>query len=1100
MMVTFVSQCEKKALARTRRVLDAFADRIGDKTWQTVVTQEGLNAVRKLLRKTASKNTAVSCHWIRSRSRTELVWIVGNRAKFDLQGRIPVNRTRNTTIKTEIDISWNTAGVIALLAAIAGLFHDVGKANRLFQGKLLGSNKQGFEPYRHEWVSLRVFEAFVKSSGKADRDWLQKLEAIQPTDEKIILAALEKDNLVEERKDRKKRSRRPFPNLPPVAQVVAWLIVSHHRLPKYIPTKNGDNYFPSFDHVDRWVDDFFGWEWNSRNAESEKVETAAFRKNWDFKHGTPIRSHTWCTKAHELARRALGNPILLTSSQPWLEDRFTSHISRMVLMLSDHVYSAGDTTKKWQDDSYACFANTDRQTRETKQKLDEHNIGVAHNAYLLAKGLSSLRRSLPSLARVKGLESKTSIERFRWQNQAFDLATSLKSCVREQGFFGVNMASTGCGKTLANARIMYALADARLGCRVSIALGLRTLTQQTGDALTSLLGLADDDIATLIGSQAIKKLHEFHQQAKENVWESAGSASAEELVDTSQVIRYEGEIYDGRLKQWLGESPRLNRLLSAPILVSTIDHLMPATEGERGGKQIAPMLRLLTSDLVLDEPDDFDQADIPALCRLVNWAGMLGSNVLISSATLPPSEVAGLFDSYLAGRAHYNRACGTPRANIVNCAWFDETLKPEATAIGDLENFRQQHASFVGKRSKKLAALPVRRRAVLLNVDKLSNEHKDVVASIGSAIAEGIDTLHQRHHVLQPNSDKKVSVGLVRMANINPMVAVAQYLLQQPPKENCHIHFCIYHSRHPLIVRSHMEHELDSTLSRHDENAFWRQPAITNALNAHTEENHIFVVFATAVAEVGRDHDYDWAIVEPSSMRSIIQLAGRVWRHRPKVCEQPNILVLNQNYRSLRGERIAFTMPGFESRQFPLDTHELSDLLEPRVLNSISAIPRIQAPEKFNAESNLIHLEHASLEATVFGMAGLIPHYAALWWQQPLSWNAELQRHTRFRQSRPDDKLVLLMDDEQDDLAVFIDFEDGTEPKKATLTVEADWQYPEGITTWLDLNITSLLADIVEQKEYSWRTASWIFTEMRVDRNQGEFNYAPDFGVYRTLR
>jgi CRISPR-associated endonuclease/helicase Cas3 len=35
MMVTFVSQCEKKALSRTRRVLDAFANRIGDNTWQT---------------------------------------------------------------------------------------------------------------------------------------------------------------------------------------------------------------------------------------------------------------------------------------------------------------------------------------------------------------------------------------------------------------------------------------------------------------------------------------------------------------------------------------------------------------------------------------------------------------------------------------------------------------------------------------------------------------------------------------------------------------------------------------------------------------------------------------------------------------------------------------------------------------------------------------------------------------------------------------------------------------------------------------------------------------------------------------------------------
>ena len=45
MMVLFVSQCEKKAHKRTRRVLDAFADRIGDNTWRTVITEEGLQAV-----------------------------------------------------------------------------------------------------------------------------------------------------------------------------------------------------------------------------------------------------------------------------------------------------------------------------------------------------------------------------------------------------------------------------------------------------------------------------------------------------------------------------------------------------------------------------------------------------------------------------------------------------------------------------------------------------------------------------------------------------------------------------------------------------------------------------------------------------------------------------------------------------------------------------------------------------------------------------------------------------------------------------------------------------------------------------------------------
>ena len=91
MMVTFISQCEKNALKRTRRVLDSFANRIGDNTWQTIITQEGLNAVQKLLKKTASKSTAVSCHWIRSRSRSDFLWVVGNKDEFDENGIVAVN-------------------------------------------------------------------------------------------------------------------------------------------------------------------------------------------------------------------------------------------------------------------------------------------------------------------------------------------------------------------------------------------------------------------------------------------------------------------------------------------------------------------------------------------------------------------------------------------------------------------------------------------------------------------------------------------------------------------------------------------------------------------------------------------------------------------------------------------------------------------------------------------------------------------------------------------------------------------------------------------------------------------------------------------------
>ena len=171
MMVTFISQCEKKALKRTRRVLDSFANRIGNNTWQTIITQEGLNAVQKLLRKTASKSTAVSCHWIRSRSRSDFLWVVGNRDEFDENGVVPVHYgvTKRFIGEKEImldKIYANTNGQrldqhlfgvgylakrlieklvpqdesLAESVYVAGLWHDMGKVDDIFQSWL--STKQ----------------------------------------------------------------------------------------------------------------------------------------------------------------------------------------------------------------------------------------------------------------------------------------------------------------------------------------------------------------------------------------------------------------------------------------------------------------------------------------------------------------------------------------------------------------------------------------------------------------------------------------------------------------------------------------------------------------------------------------------------------------------------------------------------------------------------------------------------------------------------------------------------------------------------------------------------------------------------------------------
>ncbi len=463
MIVTFISECEKKSLNKTCRVLDAFANRIGRRTWQTVITQEGLNAVKKLLRQTATKNTAVSCFWIRSRSRTELVWIVGQRGKFNEQGDVPVNHTKTDIMKNHIENTWHNTDVIALLSSIAGLFHDFGKANALFQNKLNPKKKtKNYEPYRHEWISLRLFQAFVYQ--RSDQEWLQALQNIRAKDELTVLKRLHKDN-----PDDPSLKEDLF-SLAPIAKVVAWLIVSHHRLPVY------PNNSPDFKYIDQWQR-CFGVEWNSANhikIENKKV----LIDNWHFPNGTPILSQTWRERARSLATRALACQRL--SQQDWFNSRFTAHLSRLCLMLSDHYYSASDKTTKWQDKAYQNYANT--KDKKLHQQLDEHNIGVAFNAYLLARKLPRLKADLPHLGYDRKFSQKTIIDKFRWQNKASDLAQSLNQKTARYGFFGINMASTGLGKTLANAKIMIALAGDKKGSRFNVALGLRTLTLQTADA------------------------------------------------------------------------------------------------------------------------------------------------------------------------------------------------------------------------------------------------------------------------------------------------------------------------------------------------------------------------------------------------------------------------------------------------------------------------------------------------------------------------------------------------------------------------------------------------------------------------------------------
>lgn len=1108
MNVLIISQCHKRALPETRRVLDQFAERKGDRVWQTAITQQGLDTLRKMLRKSARRNTAVACHWIRGKDHSELLWFVGNLSRFNEHGTVPTNTTGSNILRSGDENQWHTAEATSLLASITGLFHDFGKANKLFQKKLRPGAKPPFsEPYRHEWVSLRLFQAFVGDD--TDVKWLTRLSDVTAEGESVVLDDLFRDS------NNPAKSPNPFYKLPPLARAIAWLIISHHRLPKL---KGGDHE-PDIANIDSWLTNnkTFKPYWNSPQCEYTDWVPKQWKDVWDLSQGTPMRSETWCHKARSIAQRALKLPGF--TDEDWLSDLFTIHMARLIIMLADHTYSAAEATSVWQDNKYKPCANTSinsfTQKREIKQKLDEHNIGVSHNAYLLGKSMPGLRRTLPSISRHKKFKQRSVDARFRWQDKAYELAYSVSQRSRSQGFFGINMASTGCGKTFANARIMYGLADEKYGCRFSVALGLRTLTLQTGDSLRDRLTLASDDLAVLIGSSAVRELHDVARQ-KGNLAhsvsesstltsEATGSESADALFEEHQYIRYDGSLDDGRLSRWLENSPKLQQLLSAPVLVCTIDHLMPATDGDRGGKQIAPMLRLLTADLVLDEPDDFGLEDLPALTRLVNWAGLLGSRVLLSSATLPPSLVEALFNAYASGRAAFNAVCGLPvDERGICCAWFDE-YRCEQADVEELGSFRSAHSSFVEKRISKLYQAPVLRRAELLPVITLENHLESVVEAMSQSISEGIARLHPEHHQVDSISGKKVSIGLVRMANINPMVAVVQSLLSLPPPTNCRIHFAVYHSQYPMIMRSALETALDSALTRHHPDELFNVPQVKNALEQCGEENQIFIVFATAVAEVGRDHDYDWAIAEPSSMRSLIQLAGRIQRHRHQIPITPNLLILEKNLKALQGREVAYARPGFESTQYALKSHGLEDILDAQQYECISAIPRIKENTVLDAENSLVDLEHKHMQGQLFGDPDRrMLVYAELWWQHQATWCAELQRLMPFRRSRPDEEFLLVLTDEEAE-ARFHQVHDNGEIVIAEKDrfQRVDYNCHERNQPWINVSAEYLLETLAEENGLDLRISSERYARLRLPVSENtpgiKWQFNPLFGVWREL-
>lgn len=347
------------------------------------------------------------------------------------------------------------------------------------------------------------------------------------------------------------------------------------------------------------------------------------------------------------------------------------------------------------------------------------------------------------------------------------------------------------------------------------------------------------------------------------------------------------------------------------------------------------------------------------------------------------------------------------------------------------------------------------------------------------------------------------------MANIPPCIELSQHLLQADWGKDVAPKIMAYHSRQVLLLRHEQEKHLDEVLKRKEKlgemPAAFNVPEIKRHLNSTTAQHVLFILVATPVEEVGRDHDFDWAIVEPSSYRSIIQLSGRVRRHRQTGVELPNVAIMQFNLKALRKDgKPAFCRPGYEVNTLKLVTHDVCQLVDEGVLKAgINAIPRIQQPETLRPKHQLADLEHQAMNNSLTRYTEKGPQCLQAWLTECWWLTALPQQFNRFRESSPDITLYLIW---QDDKAVFCEKTERGEfiPRENLNNIRKAQPMAEAMRSklWLERDYETALRQLIEseneatQEEQMMKAKSRRYGEITLpDRENQSLVYSDQFGL-----
>jgi CRISPR-associated endonuclease/helicase Cas3 len=882
-------------LSDVRLILDAVAHRIARDAWQGAFSDEALERVHGALKRLVRRKVCIVARQVAgfSHKHLDVLWTVGTARILGAQGDWIVRARAQPSSRSSQSSEMRLAGRIA---HAAGAYHDLGKNTAGFQAKLLRSEPVA-DAFRHELLTLAQLRGVAWGAQLAN--WKLAMPCVGAS-RPVGAGASQSLDWVEH------------------------LILTHHRLP---------------------------------GANDHELDLAADRHVNASQQSDPTALAQVDTVLAGVARHdGLKNPI---------PGRLGFALSRLSLMLADHYVSsvhqdAPGATRQHRPSALrhqilkhlqapsTANANPDNAREQTLgQSLAGHLKAVGAMARVIAPSLANSMWAAGVAALEPGRFEKVAGTRgrFAWQSQAVTMAKRYARSL-PPGLGGLILvgSATGSGKT----RACLAMADA-LGCavnsssglRVTVALGLRTLTLQTGHEYRDVFGLSPDEMGVLIGSRAVLQFDEharttkYAQEPVRELGRDEGvdadlDADAQDLDMTEETASEAAQFLPFIEAQCKKNGQK--RYLDAPVLVTTLDQVIKAADHRRAG-WILPWLRIASSSaLILDEVDGYDLSDFPPLLRLVEFAAMLGTPVIASSATIYPAFASALAAAWQDGARERARFLGVdfPRPSCLLVG--DETNASRVVAVAEIDS---EFAAYCREMTKCLAP---RRVGRVIGASAMSRQ------SMFREMAETSIALHADNQVATTYGTG-LSVGLVRIAHVKNAIAFARFLEQSEPESGGPvIKAVLYHSQNTVLARALIEQRLDKMLYRKSSGepnplAPLEDAQVAAAVrDAAAQCRDVCVmVIATSVEEVGRDHDFDWAVIEPSSARSIVQACGRVLRHRANLPTSFNVAVLARNFREIdrieRGFKLnaCFTRPGFEFDGQPFPDHELGRALEQKM-------------------------------------------------------------------------------------------------------------------------------------------------------------------------